>query len=275
MQPDFPAHLRPRAVTTPIVVRSADLDLPGVLHLPAGPGPHPVVLVLHGFPGYERNFDVAHHLRRAGYASLVFHYRGSWGAAGTWSWAHVVQDCSAAVDWVRTSSGAHRLDPDALAIVGHSLGGFAALRTAAAVPEVRAVASVAAFDLGFAAGLCRTDPGAGRALAEAFDALTLPLAGTSGPALVDELMSLDRGWELTALVPALRDRAVLLLAAEHDEDAPVRLHHEPLVAAFEGDHAGRFAHHVLPTDHAFSDHRQALAGIVCDFLAAVVPPRPA
>jgi hypothetical protein len=34
---------------------------------------------LHGFPGNERNFDVAQALRRAGYAALVFHYRGSWG----------------------------------------------------------------------------------------------------------------------------------------------------------------------------------------------------
>ncbi|WP_245774935.1 alpha/beta hydrolase family protein [Nonomuraea wenchangensis] len=130
----------PRAATVPLTIGSAGTPLPGVLHVPAGPGPHPVLILLHGFPGNERNFDLAHAARRAGYASLVFHYRGSWGAGGSWSWAHVLEDAAAAVTATRDPAtvAAWRLDPDRLAVVGHSAGGFAALMTAAALPSVAA-----------------------------------------------------------------------------------------------------------------------------------------
>ena len=50
-----------------------------------GPGPHPVVLLLHGFPGNERNLDLAQTIRRAGWDVLFFDYRGSWGTPGDFS----------------------------------------------------------------------------------------------------------------------------------------------------------------------------------------------
>ena len=67
-----------RAATPAVTFDSDEVALLGVLHLPEGEGPHPVAVLLHGFPGNERNFDLAQSLRRAGYAALVFHYRGSW-----------------------------------------------------------------------------------------------------------------------------------------------------------------------------------------------------
>ena len=49
----------PPASTLPVRIDSHGQPLIGVLHLPSGPGPHPVVVLLHGFPGYERGFDLA------------------------------------------------------------------------------------------------------------------------------------------------------------------------------------------------------------------------
>ena len=42
-----------------------------------GQGPHPTIVLLHGFPGNEKNLDLAQSLRRAGYNVLFFHYRGA------------------------------------------------------------------------------------------------------------------------------------------------------------------------------------------------------
>ncbi|WP_310742118.1 MULTISPECIES: alpha/beta fold hydrolase [unclassified Microbispora] len=160
----------------------------GVLHLPAGPGPHPIVVLLHGFPGHGRNFDLAQHLRRAGYASLVFHYRGSRGVGGSWSWAHVLEDAARVAAAVREPefAAAHRLDPGRLALAGHSLGGFTALMTAAADPSIAAVASVSAFDFGRVAVACREDETLRAAYVEGFGEDLLPLKGTSGEALRDD-----------------------------------------------------------------------------------------
>ena len=40
----------------------------GLMYLAQGAGPHPTVILLHGYPGNERNLDLAQALRRAGAA---------------------------------------------------------------------------------------------------------------------------------------------------------------------------------------------------------------
>jgi pimeloyl-ACP methyl ester carboxylesterase len=255
--------LTPRARTPEVRFESAGVPLLGVLHVPAGPGPHPVAVLLHGFPGNERNFDLAQALRRAGYAALVFHYRGSWGVGGTYSWGNVLADAARSVPAVRDLAGAHDLDPDRIAVVGHSLGGFAALMTAAHDPSVRAVVAIAAYDFGATA---KSDD-AVRASAHAmFGEDLLPLRGTSADALMAEMLDNAEAWQLAGLAPDLADRPVLVLAAGRDTAATPALHHEPVVAAYAAHPVKRLEHAVFPTDHAFSDHRMALTRAVVTFL---------
>ena len=261
--PAFPA------VTPAVTFGSGGETLLGVLHVPAGPGPHPVVVLLHGFPGIERNFDLAQVLRRAGHAALVFHYRGSWGVDGSWSWGHVLEDAAAVVAGVRDRefAAAHRLDPDRVALVGHSLGGFAALMTAAAEPAVTAVTSIAGCDFGAVAALCRADPDVRAGWVTAFAGELAPLRGTSGEALVAELEAAGESWRLAALAPRLAGRPVLLVGAGHDTVTPRELHHDPLVAAYRSHPVEHLEDTVFATDHALSDHRVALARTVLGFLA--------
>ncbi|WP_432986271.1 alpha/beta hydrolase family protein [Dactylosporangium sp. CA-233914] len=253
--------LRPVARTPEVRFDSAGVPLLGVLHVPAGPGPHPVVVLLHGFPGNERNFDLAQAMRRAGYAALVFHYRGSWGVGGDYRWSGVLADAARAVSAVRTFDPAFGLDPGRVAVVGHSLGGFAALHTAANDPSVRAVAAMAAYDFGAMAAEPEVVRHEARAM---FGSDLLPLRGTSGDALYEEMLAHGPLWRLAGLAPRLADRPVLLVAAGNDTVAPPPLHHEPLVAAYS--RGQRFEPVTLPSDHAFSDHRVALTRTVIDFL---------
>lgn len=241
----------------------------GVLHRPAGPGPHPIVVLLHGFPGHERNFDLAQDLRRAGYATLVFHYRGSWGVGGTWSWANVLEDAARVAAAVREPGFAaeHRLDPGRLAVAGHSLGGFTALMTAAADPSITAVASVSAFDFGRVGAACREDGALRAAYVEGFGEDLLPLKGTSGEALVEEMIAAGDAWSLAGLAPRLADRPVLLVGTTgRDTVTPAAEHHEPVVAAYTAHPVPRLEHRVFVTDHALSDHRLELAETLRDFL---------
>jgi predicted alpha/beta-fold hydrolase len=50
-------------------------------YVAAGAGPHPTVILLHGFTGNEPNLDLAQSIRRAGWNVIYFDYRGSWGLA--------------------------------------------------------------------------------------------------------------------------------------------------------------------------------------------------
>jgi pimeloyl-ACP methyl ester carboxylesterase len=226
------------------------------------------VVLLHGFPGNERNFDLAQSLRRAGYAAVVFHYRGSWGVGGTYSWRHVLEDSARIVAALREPGTLteYRLASGRVAVVGHSLGGFAALMTAAADPQVCAAVSVAGFDLGAVGTMCRTDPVARAAFVRAFARELLPLRGTSGEALVSEMVDAGAQWSLSRLAPRLVDRPVLLVGTGRDDVAPVHMHHEPLVAAYRSYAVPRLEHQVFMTDHSLSDCRIALARSVIDFL---------
>ncbi|MFC0030177.1 alpha/beta hydrolase family protein [Micromonospora chaiyaphumensis] len=258
----------PPARTVPMTFQSARATLLGVLHVPAGPGRHPVVVVLHGFPGNERNFDLAQALRRAGYATLVFHYRGSWGVDGSWSWTHMLEDAARAVAHLREPEvgAAYALDADRLALIGHSAGGFAALMTAAADPGVTAVGSVAGFDFGTAAAACRSDPTTRAAYLDGWEGELLPLRGTSAQALVTEMEQAGDAWRLARLAPRLATRPVLLVGTGRDPVTPVGIHHDPLVAAYLAHPVRELEHCVFHTDHVLSDHRVALARTVVAFL---------
>ncbi|GAA2205488.1 alpha/beta hydrolase [Nonomuraea monospora] len=257
-----------RAATPAVTFESGGVPLAGLLHLPSGPGPHPVVLFLQGFPGNERSLDVAQALRSAGYAAIAFHYRGSWGMGGAWSWANVLEDAAAVARAVRAEpfAAAHRLDPGRLALFGHSAGGFAALMTAAADPSISAVVSVAGFDFGAVAR--SLTPQARARYVEAFGEDLLPLRGTSGEALVAEMERAGERWSLDGLAPRLAGRPVLLIGSPDDPVSPAELHHRPLVQAYQGAE-----HHEWPADHALSEHRQRLTETVRSFLGRVLQPQ--
>ena len=78
--------------------------LNGLIYLAEGPGPHPTVLLLHGFPGNEKNLDLAQDLRADGFNVLFFHYRGAWGSEGTFSFTHVIEDVAAATAFLRANA---------------------------------------------------------------------------------------------------------------------------------------------------------------------------
>src|SRR5271169_6043087 len=99
------------------------------VYVAAGEGPHPAVVLLHGFPGNERNLDLAQDIRRAGWDVLYFDYRGSWGSSGDFSFSHSIEDTAEAVDYLRQPETAKllRLDASRIVLIGHSMGGFMAV----------------------------------------------------------------------------------------------------------------------------------------------------
>jgi hypothetical protein len=111
--------------------------LVGTLYLARGEEPKPTALLLHGCPGLEKNLDLAATLRDRGWNALLFHYRGCWGSAGRYDLRTIPRDVTAAVGCL---AGCAAVDPGRIAVVGHSLGGWAAIVTAAAEPRLRVVA---------------------------------------------------------------------------------------------------------------------------------------
>src|SRR5919106_3290287 len=122
-----------------VLIDSAGNRLLATLFLAPGDEPKPTALLLHGLPGIEKNYDLATGLRESGWNALLFHYRGCWGSGGDYSLLTLTQDAAAALDLLL--GGSHpQVDVGRLAMIGHSMGGYAALRSGTD-ERVRAVAT--------------------------------------------------------------------------------------------------------------------------------------
>ncbi len=264
---DPPRDFKFPATNAAVTFESTDARVLGLLHLAAGAEPHPTILLLHGIPGYERNFDLAQAVRRAGWNALVFHYRGAWGSPGAFSFQHVLDDTRAALAFLREPRARelYRVEIDRIVLLGHSLGAFAALTTALADSQIRAVISLALYDLGAIANACHNAAYA-EATRQFFEWGMPPLRDTSPQALLDELMTHGANWHLPQYAATLAERQLLLVDAAQDRIAPAVLHHAPLAQALQEAHARAITQLTFDTDHAFCDHRIALARTIIEWL---------
>ncbi|MEO1576489.1 MAG: alpha/beta hydrolase, partial [Pseudomonadota bacterium] len=107
-----PPPMDPPATSVELTITSQGARLPGLLMVAGGAGPHPTALLLHGYPGNEKNLDLAQTMRRAGWNVLFIHYRGAWGAEGYFRISHMHEDALAALDFLRARAGEFRVDPE-------------------------------------------------------------------------------------------------------------------------------------------------------------------
>ena len=142
------AEVRPVTIPT-----EGGLKIPGYLTLPPGGAATslPAVVVPHGGPSArdEWGFDwLAQFLAARGYAVIQPNYRGSAGFGDTWEgangfkdWQKAITDISASARFLVDQGIA---DPQRLAILGWSYGGYAALQSAAVQPDLyKAVVAIA------------------------------------------------------------------------------------------------------------------------------------
>ncbi len=115
-----------------------------MLHIPSGAGPHPGVLMLHGFTGDKVGnhylfVKTARALARAGFAVLRFDFRGSGESEGRFQDVTVPGEIEDALTVFRWFARHEAVDEDRLAVLGLSLGGCVAAHVAGKDPRVRAL----------------------------------------------------------------------------------------------------------------------------------------
>ena len=242
----------------------------GAILLAKGCNPHPTVVLLHGFPGYEKNFDIAHILRRGGYNVLIFHYRGAWGSGGNFSFTHVIEDTLFAYNLFEREDiyKTYNIDKHNIFLVGHSMGGFAALMAGVLFPHIKNIVSISGVNFGHMIKLFykngNTDEISAFIQAQTID----PLSGTDIGTLTAELIENREKWDLLNHVKNLSNRSLLLLGARYDEDVPIEDHHIPLVNAFRKEGGSDIRDMVMDTDHLYSDMRLELSEILLGWLNA-------
>ncbi|MEZ5915973.1 MAG: alpha/beta fold hydrolase [Parvularculaceae bacterium] len=239
--------------------------LNGFVYLANGPGPHPTVLLMHGYPGTEKNLDIAQYLRRDGWNVLFFHYRGAWGSEGAFSFLNAAEDTGAALNHLRDNAERYRADPGSIAIVGHSMGGQMTLVGAANDPEITCAATLAAASIDYLM-LQLEDENLRVGFREYADSLTM-LAGHDGGNVIEQGVAFADRYPLADIVFNFAGKKLLLLAAENDEAVPVKVH-EAYVAAFSKSPDVELDSEIYVTDHSFNSNRIAISRRLVDWLDA-------
>lgn len=240
-----------------LTFESAGQRMPALAYLAAGNGPHPTVLLLHGYPGNEKNLDVAQALRRKGWNVVFFHYRGAWGAEGEFSFRNAEQDVQAALSYIRAKNNANRLriDPQRVSLVGHSMGGHMAIAGLVDNPQVQCAVAYDGANLGASGkGLFNSPEAAARW--SAYGDTLFMLKGWSGAKAIAEVNQYGAELDLVARAHKVAQRPVLLIAAD-TQVIPVDLHIKPLFNALQ-QHSDRAQYLLIDDDHSFSNSRLEL-----------------
>ena len=216
----------------------------------------PVVLMLHGHPGGDKNLDIGEALRANGYAVAVISYRGVWGSHGDYLLTHNIEDVIATVDFLREKAADYRLDPNRVYLFGHSMGGFSALNAMARGLKVSGTVLMAPYDAGFKYLFDRPN----------FDSVMACKARgyfhlSSENALEEDAARNAEGWNFRNLLPKL-DKNIPYCFIDGTKDTTSR----PTDAlADEMKQAGfRVSHHLLEDGHMFPLHRATIARIALE-----------
>ncbi len=127
-------------MTTPLTIPDhLGLKLAALYDEPTSPGPHPLVILLHGFSGRKEEghlSSLAADLAESGIAALRFDAPGSGHSEGTWAEHYRVSNYLADLGDVRNYAMEHLgIDPARIGIWGHSMGGLVALTAAVRSPS--------------------------------------------------------------------------------------------------------------------------------------------
>ena len=236
-----------------------------VLYTAAGEGVHPTVLLLHGIPGCERNFDLAQSLRRAGFHVMTFHYSGSWGSDGSYSLANDLEDTNTLLEFV-LQDRKYGIDKQHIYAVGHSLGGFVCGQLSAHRHEIKGAVLLMPCDIGRLPLIAQEDPASWQTIQEVLEDSAQWLSGTSGEALLREALDRSADFRLESAAEALAQKPVLCIGGTLDIYTPPVLHCEPLAHAVQEAGGTSIQTVSYPTDHFFADYRLTVAETVTTFL---------
>jgi len=246
------------ARTIAVHIPTHGVQINGITYQASGVGPHPTLVIFHGLPGNEKLLDLAQAVRRAGWNSVAFNYRGSWGSPGAFRFSQNLEDAEAVLAYLRDPANAARLSVDAHRIVlaGHSMGGWVVVHTAAHDHGLMGVILISAADVGKQGDLPHDD------LVALLAGCTGALAGVSPESMADEIHGLSKASRFENAAAGLSQTPLLALTAEDGfaPDADALAH----AITAQGGRGVTVTH--VATDHNWSDHRIALESTVINWL---------
>jgi pimeloyl-ACP methyl ester carboxylesterase len=227
----------------------------GFMYKANGKKKHPTLILLHGFPGNERNLDLAQVVRAHGWNVIYFNYRGAWGSQGNFGFENAVQDVVNVVGTCKKYQDTLQVDTTNIVLFGHSMGGWICLKALQQLPGIKKGFALSTWDIygsfksaGSEAELIKM----AKEMGENF-VLNTPTEKIFSPVFKNAVY-----YNLANDAKALSSKQIIMLD-EHSNN-------KTIADAIKKENNTYFDYEVWKTDHPFTNKRIALMKLVLSFL---------
>ena len=246
------------ASSTELFIPSGNSQIAGLIYSANGLQKHPTLLLLHGYPGNERNLDIAQVVRSHGWNVIYFDYRGSWGSQGKFSFKNCVEDVVNVVAFCNKYQDSLKIDTSNIVLFGHSMGGWVCLKALQELPTVKKGFALSTWDIAKdfknvsnEKEMLRiaTDPN----IAGKYFVLNTSLKDLYAPVIQNQTY-----FNLLNEGKSLADKQIIMID-EHEKN-------QQLADKIKESNQSYFDYSVWQTDHSFTNKRVSLINKVLAFL---------
>jgi uncharacterized protein len=239
-----------------LLIPSDGVMLQGLMYKANGGNMHPTLFLLHGYPGNERNLDIAQVVRASGCNVIYFNYRGSWGNQGDFSFENCVQDVVNAANYFIDNAKKFQVDTNNMVLFGHSMGGFVALKAIQQLPAVKKCFVLSTWDIFENYKNLNTKEEI-TAHAKSNEG-NYTVLNKSAEEIFSPLLENPSFFDLAGDSKSLREKEIVML----DESEKNLL----VADAIKNDNTAYFKYEIWKTDHSFTNKRVSLMNEVLMFI---------
>jgi len=227
----------------------------GFIYKANGKQKHPTLLLLHGYPGNERNLDLAQVVRAHGWNVIYFNYRGAWGGQGKFGFENCVQDVVNVVSFCKKYQDSLQIDTTNIVLFGHSMGGWVCLKAVQQLPSIKKAFALSTWDI---YGDLKDAHSETELIKKAATGGEYFVLNSSIKEIFTPLLTKPAYFDLANDGIALANKQIIML-----DEHPFN---KKIADAIKKENKAYFDYQVWQTDHPFSNKRIALMKLVLSFL---------
>ncbi len=248
-------------------------ELKGYFSRGIGKGPRPTIILLHGFPGGDRDvLGLAEVIPQAGWNTLVFNYRGLYASEGLCTPMNSQEDVLEAVGFLKKEEIIQNfnVDPEKIYLAGYSYGGCQSVVAAAFEPAIKGVIFVAGANINVLIKEVEKDTETGKMLKEMLrqEYSNPDVAGPDFDSMMNDVIAYREKFDIVQIAAHIADKNILLIGGWEDMQATLEDHILPFYRALQKAKAQNLKPVLLYDDHGFKKERLLLHKTIVSWLFA-------
>jgi pimeloyl-ACP methyl ester carboxylesterase len=263
-----------QSVNDVIISRDA-IQLKGKFYIAYGERIFPTVILLHGFPGNEKDvLGIGEKLSQAGINALTFNYSGTHKSEGKASHENNLSDINAAFNFLYESENISKfkIDTSFIYLGGWCHGGGLGLAYAVSHPEVHTVFAIAGSDQGAFFSEYASNPEMKKMIDEGFEEMSSKgIVRFDVGALPHEIAEkgidkINPALDLKKNAAALAQKNILLIGGWDDVQTTIDQFLLPLYRALQKEKAPNVKIFAFQDDHYFKKTRDEIAKTIISWI---------